>query len=509
MDALWIGLHLPQLAIELFEATLPPASPDAAPLPLAVMAAHRVVSANAEAMALGVQPGQKRATALALAPRLAMRQADVQQEARALVSVAHAALAFTPMVCLSPPQGVLLEVNASLRCFGGHDALCDRLRAILRPLGHRIACASAPTAQGAHLLSQWQDGLHCRDVPDLHQALAQVPTGLLASAQAHEQALQGMGLRTVGALLRLPRSGVARRFGEDLLDELDRTCGRRPDPRVALVALPVFDSGVELFARADAAAQVRHGAQVLLQRLVAWLSAKQAFVRRFTLQMKHEPRWRRERQIPDMTCLEVALAQPSRDADHLQSLLDERLSRLRLPAPTLELGLQARDIVQQPPPNADLFPAPRNEREGLTRLIERLQARLGSAKVQRWRKMPDHRPEKSLRREEAEPGECRGTNGHPASDVAGLGLPRSRPAWLWHEAQALPERRAQPVLDGQALQLVSGPERIESGWWDSGVAERDYFIAQTPQGALVWIYRNRLPWEAQSPGGWFLQGRFG
>jgi len=242
---------------------------------------------------------------------------------------------------------------------------------------------------------------------------------------------------------------------------------------------------------------------------VAWLSAKQAFVRRFTLQMKHEPRWRRERQIPDMTCLEVALAQPSRDADHLQSLLDERLSRLRLPAPTLELGLQARDIVQQPPPNADLFPAPRNEREGLTRLIERLQARLGSAKVQRWRKMPDHRPEKSLRREEAEPGECRGTNGHPASDVAGLGLPRSRPAWLWHEAQALPERRAQPVLDGQALQLVSGPERIESGWWDSGVAERDYFIAQTPQGALVWIYRNRLPWEAQSPGGWFLQGRFG
>ena len=95
--------------------------------------------------------------------------------------------------------------------------------------------------------------------------------------------------------------------------------------------------------------------------------------------------------------------------------------------------------------------------------------------------------------------------------MAGLGASRSRPAWLLSEAQALPERRSQPVLDGQALQLVSGPERIESGWWDSGVAERDYFIAQTPQGALVWIYRTRLPWtgEAQSPGGWFLQGRFG
>jgi protein ImuB len=57
--------------------------------------------------------------------------------------------------------------------------------------------------------------------------------------------------------------------------------------------------------------------------------------------------------------------------------------------------------------------------------------------------------------------------------------------------------------------LLSGPERIESGWWDAALAERDYFIAEAGDGALVWIYRARLPLSSAGEGGWFLHGRFG
>ena len=38
-------------------------------------------------------------------------------------------------------------------------------------------------------------------------------------------------------------------------------------------------------------------------------------------------------------------------------------------------------------------------------------------------------------------------------------------------------------------------------------ALRDYFIAQAASGALVWIYRRRLPVGPGEPG-WFLQGLF-
>ena len=56
---------------------------------------------------------------------------------------------------------------------------------------------------------------------------------------------------------------------------------------------------------------------------------------------------------------------------------------------------------------------------------------------------------------------------------------------------------------GGPLRLLSGPERIESGWWDGADVARDYFIAQDSDGGLLWIYRER-----HTPAGWFLHGVF-
>ncbi|MBC7663463.1 MAG: hypothetical protein H7276_06635, partial [Caulobacter sp.] len=76
---LWIGIHLPALSLESFIATLAP-EPLAADRvvddldeidavgPVALVDRHRIVAANDAARECGVRPGQKRATALALAP---------------------------------------------------------------------------------------------------------------------------------------------------------------------------------------------------------------------------------------------------------------------------------------------------------------------------------------------------------------------------------------------------------------------------------------------------------
>jgi protein ImuB len=302
-------------------------------------------------------------------------------------------------------------------------------------------------------------------------------------------------------LRRLPRTGLARRFGQALLDELDCALGDRPDPRMPLTLPPVFHSQIELFARADTTEQLLHGAQVLLARLVAWLSAQHAFVCRFSLVMKHEPRWGHARSA---TLLEIALAEPSRDAAHMLSLLREHLAALQLPAPTLELALQADDISRRPPPNAELFPTPQSEHAGLTRLIERLQARLGREQVQRLSVVADHRPERATATQPAEALMLRPREGSPGAPT---GHPLTRPLWLLPQAQPLQERNSRPLLDDQALQLLAGPERIEAGWWDRQLAERDYFIAQTSEGALVWLYRERQALAAVAEG-WYLHGRF-
>ncbi len=534
---LWVALHLPLLSLESFAATL---AADAAAQPLALMDVHGIVHANAAARALGIVPGLKRATALALAPQLTLGQADAARDAQALNAVVHAALAFTPSVTIQSaraasasrpdsPDTVLLEVQASLRHFGGPErrlgALLQRLRVALAPLGHAVQVASAPTPLGAALLARLpfarstaRHERHCPDLPSLRTTLDAAPVWLLGPGREHWEALQGMGLRTLGDLLRLPRSGVARRFGADLLGELDRARGERPDPREPIALPATFETRLELFARADTTEQVLHGAALLLARMVAWLTAQHAHVRRFTLVMQHEPRWRKDDRTPTETTLVLALTEPSRDPAHLQVLLRERLAQLQLPAPSIELRLQVDDMARRAPLNEELFPTAGSEREGLLRLIERLQARLGPGQVQRLVQRHDHRPERASEgiaatavlpggRVAAASGMHAAAKASPTTGTA-MHAPM-RPIWLLAEHQPLRERQNLPWLDGRALQLLSGPERIETGWWDAALAERDYFIAQAAEGALVWVYRTRLPLPGTLVCGWFLQGRFG
>ena len=142
---LWVALHFPLLSLESFAATLlaADASEASAEPAIALVDEHRISAANAAAQAQGVKPGLKRATALALAPRIVLGQADPARDAEAMLPLAHAALAFTPQVSLQPAcepgaaaDTVLLEVQASLRYFGGIDRLLQRLQRAPEPLGH-------------------------------------------------------------------------------------------------------------------------------------------------------------------------------------------------------------------------------------------------------------------------------------------------------------------------------------------------------------------------------------
>ena len=553
---LWMALHLPLLSLEAFCATLPE---DDRQRPVVLLDGHRVSAVNAAAARCGIRPGLKRATALALAADLLPGQADDARDAAALQAVAQTALAFTPSVTLQDTQTVLLEVQASLRYFGGLAALHQRLLDALAPLGHpvphRVQVAAAPTALAAAWLARWQppgrgclvQGAHATQPATLQRLLDDAPLALLAAHPQHGPAWQAMGLHTLADLRRLPRDGLARRFGQGLLDDIDRACGPQADPREWLTLPVSFESRLELYARADSTEQVLLGAGVLLARLVAWARARQGRVAAFTLCMQHErgrhqvpiparaaPRHPDERSLrpgdkaaalntqprtqphtEPRTELRIELAEPALDAAHLQLLLRERLAHCTLAAPTLELRLHCSHLVLAGAPNGELFPTRASESAGLARLLERLRARLGDAHVQRLVAVADHRPEHASLAVPAQGVGIRTASASgsasasaPARTFSSAALPLHRPAWLLAEPLPLAERGALPWLQGRPLQLVSGPERIEAGWWDAAPTARDYFIAQAEDGSLVWLWRGRLP---TLPGEiqWFLQGRFG
>jgi protein ImuB len=535
-------VHLPALPLEAWIATLPATSPE----PRALIERHRISAVDAAAAAAGVRPGMKRAAAMALAPGLRLGERAPAREAAALRAVVHAALAFTPSVVLhgdpsdgATPSGreatVLLEAAASLRLFGGGGGLVEKLRAALAPLNHRVALAAAPTALGAAWLAHGHPGQDMLPGPATPAALRRLlhgaPFTLAATAAGHAEAIAGLGVRTFGELLALPRAGLARRFGPALLEEIDRAFGLRPDPRPWQQAPPQFADRIELHMRAENAAALMAGAAVLVQRLLAWTAARQARVVAFELVLHHE-RDRRSADLPPAR-LRIELAEPSADGGHLLLLLRERLQRHALAAPVLELSLHCTELSQAAAPSGELFPDgglgdPAVQAAGLARLLERLRERLGDEGLLRLEAVPDHRPEHAHRWRPVLAGKMppAGPRPKPPAAASDRPLPLHRPVWLIDPPEPLAERQGQPCWRGRSLRLLSGPQRIEAGWWDvlhpgpepgehavgaaSPAVARDYFIAEAPDGALLWVWRQRLP-QAAAPSGanWFLHGRFG
>ncbi|MGP1680096.1 MAG: Y-family DNA polymerase, partial [Burkholderiales bacterium] len=473
MPMLWIALHLPQLPLEAFQRGLP------SPEPCAVAERQRILVCDAKAAARGLRAGMPVTAALALAPGLRLREREAAAETEALLGIAAWAMQCTPSVALDFPDLVLLEISGSLKLFGGLGAIAARLRQGLIAMGYSARLAAAPTPRAASWFARAGKSCLIADATMLEGELSALPLSVLQSGE--EEALASIGAGSIGDLLALPRDGLARRFGQGLLDALDQALGRLPDPRGFCVLPEKFCAAIELPAEATQAAALLFAAQRLLAQLEGFLAARAAGTRRLLISLSH-------RAAP-ATRIELGLVAACREAAHFALLLREQLQQTALSEPVRAITLQVEAIEPLEHSNLSLLPDELQQEGNWPRLIERLRSRLGAAAVHGMVLCADHRPERACA--EAEPG------------ARQLALDFNlRPFWLLARPQALEEMGSVPCHHGP-LKLLAGPERIESGWWDGADLARDYFIARSADAALLWVYRERSP-----AGAWYLHGIF-
>ena len=398
---LWLALHLPWLPLEAVAS-------GAHALPRCVMQQHAghervVLLADAAAAAAGVVPGMSLASALGLLPALLPLARNPLRERQLLQMLALAASRYTPQLVVEE-QLLKLEVQASLRLFGGLPALLRSLRRSVDGLGLKPRLGIAPTATAAALLARHAAAGAARagTPAQAQRRLDALP--LAPAAPALATLLQGIGCRTLGDVRALPRTGLQRRGGGALLALLDRAYGDAPDPQTWFEPPRSFAQSLELLQRADDSAALDGAAQRLLQALCGWLALQWLAASAFSLWLQHETRGRHA--LPP-TRLRIELGQPSRDAAQLAALLRERLARCVLPAPVYGLELRLDEAVALAGQAAALpFGSDRSgarwhdaaqDQKNLLALLDRLSARLGAQHVQRWVPIADHRPEKAAR----------------------------------------------------------------------------------------------------------------
>jgi len=426
------------------------------------------------------------ATALALVPRLRIAPRDPAAETEALLGLASWTGQFTPTVAIEFHDTVLLDVSGSLKLFDGLESLVGHLRQGLADMGWSAALAGAPTSRAACWLARAEEG-RLVSSGELEQALSDMPVEVMRCENGVPEALHAVGVRTLGSLSALPRDGVARRFGQRLVDDLDRALGRLPDPRNLFVSPATFRADIELPAEVTQTEALLFAARRLIVQLAGFLAARLGGVQRFVLRLGHRDKAPTE--------IAIGLLAPSRDAEHFVLLLRERLSNLVLREPVRSIALRAEDVVPLAGRDAGLLLEEGRPPGDWKHLIERLRSRLGAGAVHGLASRAEHRPERVLVRDAVVPGQPQ----RIPADAAEFPL---RPFWLLDPPKPLREIGAAPYCEGP-LELLAGPERIESGWWDGEDVARDYFVARMQNEALVWIYRER-----RGEGAWYLHGVF-
>lgn len=489
---LWLALHIPRLPLAAYTVSVKDTDTPSAVVegrPQSVVAA-----VNQSAERAGIRVGMTLATALSITPQLRVWPRELAREQQLCRLVAISACQYSAVVSLALPDTVVLEVSTTLKLFRGADHLVKQLATQVRTQGVRIWPAAAPTPRGAWLIAQQGTRLKLSDITELREALSRLPSTSLISGAAHAQALHTLGLYTLGDLLSQPRAGLNQRFGTALLDELDKAFGNVVDPLPLFVPALEFSESLSLPVPIADVSMLQFAVVRLTRTLCRFLHMRGLGVCRLLLCFHHEGA------APTEVVVGVAL---TRSEAHLSRVVRERLQRLQLRNPAEKVSVQALEMhplsaAQNSllPDEGDASSANRSAAEG--DVVDQLRARLQDTQVYGLALHADHRPERAYRHvatPSATPSAAITPN-RRINTQARSSAKAPRPIWLLDQPRALNQL---PQASGYTL--ISGPERIETGWWDGQPVRRDYFVARSAIGQRCWLFRT-------AEGNWYLQGLY-
>jgi protein ImuB len=393
-----------------------------------------------------------------------------------------------------------LDVSGVAHLFGGEEGLARDIRRRFAVIGLTTRIAIAPTAAAAWALSHHAS---CICGEDVAAKLAPLHVSALRLDAVTMRTLERLGLKTIGALIGLPRLALARRFrgAEDVVEALDRALGRKPEPLTAAPSDRPPQSALRLEEPATHPEAAAQAFERLIPGLVRKLQQRHLGARRLSLTGY--------RVDGSVAIASVATSIASREPKHLQRLLADKAAALDPEFGFDAFALTAEWTEELGAAQDSLVEEPSSERE-LARLIDRLTVKLGPRRVRRPQPEESHLPERASgwisALAKAEPIELpavrrpqRLLDRPEAIDVIYAtpeGMPRR---FVWRRA----------VHD---IARVEGPERIAPEWWrsPSSARLRDYYRVEDETGRRFWIYREGLIGDGR--GGvpaWFIHGLFG
>lgn len=432
-----------------------------------------------------------------------------------------ALLQYTPELAVFDAHSVLLDVGASLSLYKGPRKLHRHLQACLQRLKVSAVVSMAPTAMGAWLMARQNQTKQRRmlRMPTLVRRLNALHVRHLSVTTDYQDWLDAIGCTTLKQLNRLPRAGLRERTSLQVITYLDAAYGKTDLHLHWYRPSDTFHASCNLDFHTTHTHALLAASSGLIEQLCGWLQARRQSASSMQFSMHHE----KGRHACPPSRIVLGLSTPSRYSGDFLRLLKERLQHERLHAPVIAIDLHQVHSQAECEPSGDLFPDRTQRRHQEGQLLDLICARLGYDNVLQPRSIASHLPEYANQwipsRTENEPQISGNRSGNARFStepvLAGPELSSNKkiaqfiatqpPFWILDQPLRLDTHNERPLYMGRTLQLIQGPDRIESGWWINGQQEqRDYFIACDAQHYRYWIYRLR----GSDSLNWYLQGLF-
>ena len=491
-----------------------------------------VYALNRRAQQLGLHPGQPLANARAMIENLAIVPADEKADLTLLESIADWCDRFTPLVSADAPDGLLLDITGVAHLFGGEAAMLQHVRGKIAAQGFAVQGAIAGTSLSAHALARYAAGTIARPGED-RTAIAPLPIAALDCGEDKLRALKRAGLKTIAQVAERGRAELTARLGISFLTRLHVMLGAEEKPLAPRRPLPDL-SAAQHFAEPVTTQDVISKSLHDLSKALSDILERQGQ----GLRLLEAVFFRADGKVQRIV---IRTGAPLRDPDMMLRLLNQKLDALADP---LDPGfgfdlirLEAR-IAEETHSAEASFDADENARRQIAYLADRLSARFGEHRVQRFVPQDTHIPEAQSMAVPAQDRDFDGVWMRKRQDkdpplrpwrmferpeeihVVGASVPDGPPArFRWRKAQFDVVR-------------AEGPERIALEWWQECPPDRivpdseqkrrqklgllpkpippsrDYFRIETREGLRFWLYRDGQYRSNGFAPHWYMHGLF-
>lgn len=457
---------------------------------------------------------------------------------------------------LHQADSLLCDITGATHLFGCESDLLNAAQNQLAHLGLVARIAIADSVGAAWALAHYGVGqntiaqAHTRNYLNLRdnkkRSVESLPVESLRISPQTVATLSRLGVESIDQLLRLPRAGLATRLGQPLVHRMAQLLGETDEPLAVHRAAAEDTQWLDLEYPTSDQKILADRITKLTEKVRTGLATRQRGALRIACRLDLAV-------LPPQT-FELGLFAPTLDRKQLVRLMVSSLESRRLPdlvkritlSVTLSGPMQTSqvslfsDASFQNTAKSKTINASVLNKPSLSHFINSLSGRLGREAVLGVSLSDDPLPENAYQlspltgrrnnRTKPKAAPKTGDQNHRSGSTfcPSANDAMRRPLTLLanplplsivsdpitadspHDAFRSPPQTipARFRLGGKVYCVVRhwGPERIETGWWQSDCVRRDYFRIETDDGQWWWIYRTLG--KQQRRHRWMLHGRF-